>query len=330
MGLFGGLAGANEWRTGSIVLATLGFGALVAIVVHSTYGHFASRRSGAHRVHPNLVFGEPRLSSEKTYRLGTFEGAPFRTILLPVSNDDHESPSVAAHGLRADITFTPSGSSSAVLRIPGRWENRTPQPQKAFGDDLTRLDRITLDEGESDDLGIAVQHRGDADLYAFGNRSYEMPLQHRVPDFRHPELRLVGSEAFDVDVVLRADEVVQPLKKTFALKRVNGQWLPSPPDSPEPEYDDDRAYWREQILSRGYDLIGRAEETREDAPGFATLKGDVHRYVRKMRGIASGKFPARSRRLLPEDEEEKLLAQGGCGDFVTILRTYVSLFADDS
>lgn len=178
-------------------------------------------RRGVTRGVPRIEFGEARLTQPKAYRFGGAVGDTLTTIVLPV-----RARGGRIVNSRASVTFT-APWAGYTHEVPGRWENRTKQPMRGFGEDWSELDRITLYEHDTDDIAIAVQHEGDDDAFILCNRSWEMPLQHGQPDFRHPELLLPRGRV-EVEVTVRGDEL-EDSSCTFSIEPTDGVWRPCPP-----------------------------------------------------------------------------------------------------
>lgn len=87
----------------------------------------------------------------------------------------------------------------------------------------------------------------------------------------------------------------------------------------------DQEYWRDQIVSLAYPLIGRVE-SYADFEIDAEIRAAVSHYARTMRGVVKGKFRD-SVPLLPSDEEEeRVLNAGTRAELLDLLKVYGRLF----
>jgi hypothetical protein len=88
---------------------------------------------------------------------------------------------------------------------------------------------------------------------------------------------------------------------------------------------EDQLYWREQIVSLAYPLIGRIE-TYADFEIDGEIRAAVLHYVRQMRGIVKGKFRHLAAELPSEADEERVLSSGTRSELIELVKTYARLF----
>jgi hypothetical protein len=87
----------------------------------------------------------------------------------------------------------------------------------------------------------------------------------------------------------------------------------------------DQEYWRDQIVSLAYPLIGQVE-TYANFEIDSEIRGAVARYARTMRGAVKGKFRELAVGLPSDDEEEHVLRSGSRADLIDLLKKYARLF----
>jgi hypothetical protein len=95
--------------------------------------------------------------------------------------------------------------------------------------------------------------------------------------------------------------------------------------APAEPLTDDQEYWREQIISLAYPLIGRVE-FYADFEIDSEIRTEVAQYARKMRGAVKGKFRSLAPALPTDDEEERVLSCGSRAELLELLKTYARLF----
>lgn len=88
---------------------------------------------------------------------------------------------------------------------------------------------------------------------------------------------------------------------------------------------DDQEYWREQIVSLGYPLIGRIE-TYADFEIDGEIRAEVAHYARRMRGAVKGKFRSLAGALPSDSEEERVLTTGTRTELLDLVKIYARLF----
>jgi hypothetical protein len=91
------------------------------------------------------------------------------------------------------------------------------------------------------------------------------------------------------------------------------------------ELTTDQEYWRDQILSLAYPLIGRVE-IYADFEIDEEIRLAVSHYARTMRGVVKGKFRDLAAALPSDDEEERVLASGTRAELIELVKTYARLF----
>ncbi len=171
---------------------------------------------------PGIQINTPRRIDDMTYRFqvpgGAVAGPTYASLIVPVACTRGR-----LDNLRAEITFR-GLAGGHQLTTQGRWDNG-PQPQMPFGDDWTRFDRITLLEGERDNLGIALHYEGEAAVWAVDSRSWEVPLQTHQPHLRLQRYQLTPMGGrISVHVTIRADRL-HPRRESFDLLLVGSQWM---------------------------------------------------------------------------------------------------------
>jgi hypothetical protein len=216
---------ALSWhRSWFLSLVSLsGFCVLVGFYIVLAGAVFRLPPRGWTRPVPRIDFGTPYRAAPRTYDLRypdgrVTHGAPaFSPIALPITARDANIANC-----RASVEFEAPWASFRLI-VKGRWENRA-QPMQGFGQDWSTFDKITFLKDENEDVGIAVQHDGDPAAYALCNRLWEMPLHHNRLNFQHPEFVLPVDDV-QVTVTVRGEDL-RDSSYTFAIRPINGEWLP--------------------------------------------------------------------------------------------------------
>jgi hypothetical protein len=200
---------------GTVGWVVLAVGVLVGL------GYLASPDGAGPR--PRIQIDRPRRDGGKAYQMqttaGVVVGPSFATLVVGV-----RCTRGVLEDIRAEVTYY-GLVGGHQLTTHGRWEHNAPQPIIPHGDDWSRFERITLRDGERDDLGVVLHYDGDSVPYGLDPRSWQMPLQHHAPDLRWPPYRLEPSGAtIPVQVVIRAKRL-RAKRRTYVLERVGADWM---------------------------------------------------------------------------------------------------------